>query len=1092
MLNLLLPHLLLASLRSVARVQRRLVHREGSVSDWWQHKSTLRSLLRSEEDDIPEDVKLEAVELLESLTLWYAERSGMPPQDGEIPLDQVNDVFRTLHTLKGLCMMGNLSELGEIVHHIEDRISAVREGSEKFDQQVFDQLGDILKIFEQFFACYPEPIPAAVMASIAEHNSIYSKSSDSEARVGSAHPESDGTLVDDLGIDPMELDSDLESPEPRPSVAAGVGETSGTSASVEPEASDSDDSAETDLTPTDEESRKFGEFCGRSENLLAAVYPGDRAEVRANEGYENLTRVVEIIYERSAPQVGTLVVFASDLDAEMAGSLGQVDVTELERVDLAMAVFPEPWCFVAFDSASASGEPPISDDFPATEPVIDPVPQAKREPVSAAPAESKSSMASEAEPASSSAKDLPFEDFDSTNQSANQAAMELDQEMLDDFLTNADELIEELSQSMLDLEGDPDNMEAVDTIFRAAHTIKGTAGMFGFRAIEKLTHVMENTFDRIRKGELKASSALMDGLLQALDRIRACFEALKEGKSGELSINAALNHVLQADYAAQHGIQLEKKPSGKPIAGAVSDGGGLVSGQQAAQAAVPAKKAEDESAGAEPAKRAPQGEKPAAGSKKRKDEGVGTIRVDLKRLDALVNLVGELVIDRTRFARIEETLRMSGQNSELLHTMSETLLLFGRHMNDVQSIIMKIRMVPVGNAFYKFTRVVRDLARTCGKEIDLHIEGGETELDKTLVEEIGDPLVHIIRNSADHGIESPEERIALGKNPRGTITLRAYQDGNMIVIFIADDGKGLQPERIRNKAIANGLIAETDQLTEREIFNLIFEPGFSTAEKVTNISGRGVGMDAVKKSIVKLKGVVDVDSTPGSGTQISIKLPLTLAIIPSLLVESCKETYAIPLVNVIESIRISPEEIQRIGHSDFVKLRERVLPLLKLADVFALQSLEERMWYSLPSSDENEDDGRSHFDLLELDPSKPEPDASDQSPVSSSSTLGPHTSHARSLAPSSHHGMKSRRSKQPRLIFVVVGVGEQRVGFIVDQLMGQQEIVIKSLGRILGRSRGVSGGCVLGNGRVALVLDVGELIEDHSESGRGGGHRVAS
>lgn len=1064
----------------------------GPVSDWWRLKSTSRSLLRSEDDDISEDIKLEALELLESLTLWYSEQGGMPPQEGQVTSEQVNEVFRPLHTLKGLCMMGNMGELGEIVHHIEDRIAAIREGRETFDQRVFDQLGDILKIFEQFFAFYPDEIPDVVKEAIAEHNEVYSPS-EIEGPAGNTageHPEAEGA-------DGAELDSsERAAGDDQASDLADADVASSPAQDIEVDSAGIDDIGDTDLTPSAAESQRFAEFCGRGENLLAALYPGDRfidrAAVRSYEGYENLTRVVEIIYERTAPNLGTLVVFATDLDAEMAGSLGQTEVTELERLDLALAVFPEPWCFVAFDSTVA-GEASVTDhsDFnPEPDPDLVPKATAATQPSAPPPPAARPTPATPAD----SAEALPFEDFDSTNQGANQAAMELDQEMLDDFLTNADELLEELSQSMLGLEGDPENMDAVDTIFRAAHTIKGTAGMFGFRAIEKLTHVMENTFDRIRKGELKASPALMDGLLQALDRIRACFESLKEGKSGELSINDALNQVLQADFAAQNGITLSKRAAA-PLDPSSSLGTPQPSASRAhsASPSTPAVQPAGDVRSPVSAKGEPRsGQSSAAGAKKKKDEGVGTIRVDLKRLDALVNLVGELVIDRTRFARIEETLRMSGQNSELLHTMSETLLLFGRHMNDVQSIIMKIRMVPVGNAFYKFTRVVRDLARTCGKEIDLLIEGGETELDKTLVEEIGDPLVHIIRNSADHGIETPEERVAAGKSSRGTITLRAYQDGNMIVIFISDDGKGLQPERIRNKAISNGLISESDQLTEREIFNLIFEPGFSTAEKVTNISGRGVGMDAVKKSIVKLKGVVDVDSTPGAGTQISIKLPLTLAIIPSLLVESCKETYAIPLVNVIESIRISPEEIQRIGHSDFVKLREHVLPLLRLADVFALDRLEEHMWYSLPQAPEGEDDGRLPVDLLEMSSPPDAQDSSAQGNMKPTSTLGPQVSMMHQKSPSQHMNLRGKRSKQPRLIFVVVGVGEQRVGFIVDQLMGQQEIVIKSLGRILGRSRGVSGGCVLGNGRVALVLDVGELIEDHSESGRGGAHRVAS
>ncbi len=984
--------------------------------------------------DLAADILLEASELIEVLTRWYSDRGGHPPEDGALATDEINEVFRPLHTLKGLCQMGGLTSLERLLHTVEDRVAAVREGTESFSQPLFDLLGDLIQVFEQFFQHFPGEMPAELEASILSLSKTAESLTDDPASSSSSRPGqelSTGDTMDLVGLESAEsIDSASFS-----SVAA--------------------DPSNPDLTPTPKENARFAEFCGRPENLIAAHYKGDdypdRQSLLASEGYENLTRVAEIIYERTFDPFGTLIVFASDLDAELASSLGAVEAVAIERTDLALAGFEAPWLLVAFDTAALVGDSEVDiEEAAAAAPI-------------ATEATSAISSSATGDPKTSQAASLAPEDFDSTNQGQNAAAMELDQEMLADFLLNADELLEQLTQSMLELEGDPGNSEPVEAIFRAAHTIKGTAGMFGFRAIEKLTHVMENTFDRIRKGELRASPALMDGLLAALDRVRACFESLKNGKTAELAINTELNKVLQADYAAMHGIELD--PATRSDQRLDSPGSGSTANTVQNSAGPSSSGGVDASGSLSKAAETP---KASTGGAKKSAE-VGTIRVDLGRLDALVNLVGELVIDRTRFVRIEETLRSSGQNSELLHTMSETLLLFGRHMNDVQSIIMKIRMVPVGNAFYKFTRVVRDLARACGKEIDLVIEGGETELDKTLVEEIGDPLVHLIRNSADHGIEMPADRVAAGKSPRGTITLRAYQDGNMIVISIADDGKGLAVERIKAKAIANGLVSESDLMAEKDVFNLIFEPGFSTAEKVTNISGRGVGMDAVKKSITKLKGVIEIDSIQGSGTQITIKLPLTLAIIPSLLVESHHETYAIPLVNVIESIRIGPEEVQRIGHSEFVKLRERVVPLLRLADTFDLKSLADRMWYS-------ESDPRNRVDQEQDSPAVVGDGTATRVVTSTLSREGIGTGSV----------SKAKRSKKPRLIFVVVGVGEQRVGLIVEQLMGQQEIVIKSLGSILGRTRGVSGGCVLGNGRVALVLDVGELIEDHSEGGKGG------
>jgi two-component system, chemotaxis family, sensor kinase CheA len=316
-----------------------------------------------------------------------------------------------------------------------------------------------------------------------------------------------------------------------------------------------------------------------------------------------------------------------------------------------------------------------------------------------------------------------------------------------------------------------------------------------------------------------------------------------------------------------------------------------------------------------------------------------------------------------------------------------------------------------------------DLSKQIGKEIDLIIEGGETELDKTLVEEIADPLVHLIRNSVDHGIELPSDREKLGKLRKGTIKLSAFQDGNMIVIAIQDDGKGLQTEKIFKKAKESGLISETEEYTDKEIYNLIFEPGFSTADAVTNISGRGVGMDVVKKNILKLKGIIELDSKLGEGTKTIIRLPLTLAIIPSLMVKTKDESFAIPLVNVVETMRIEAKNIQKIGGGEFLQLRDSVLPLFKLNEVLGLHNKTEKVWYSQNSTQKQRD----------------------------------------------------IRTASPRIVFVVVGIGEQRFGLIVDSLLGQQEIVIKPLGKLLGKREGVSGGCVLGDGTVALVLDVGEV-----------------
>lgn len=591
-----------------------------------------------------------------------------------------------------------------------------------------------------------------------------------------------------------------------------------------------------------------------------------------------------------------------------------------------------------------------------------------------------------------------------------------DPDMVKDFNTNCDEIMQNLDEQILKLEQSPENKEIIEEIFRGAHTLKGAAGMFGFRALERVMHRTETLFDLIRKGKLFASSNIIDVVFEAMDIMRTLLEAVKKGTPAGIPTG----HIVKNLTLVARGETVVKNspvaaPSAPPSnghvdahskAGGAGDGGGG-----------------DHKAGA-------SGKEP----KNQKNNEVSTIRVDLERLDALVNLVGELVIDRTRFASIEEDLRTNYPQVQLNGSFSETVQLFGRHMNEFQDIIMKVRMVPIGNAFNKFTRIVRDLSKQLGKKIDLHITGENAELDKTLVEQIGDPLIHLIRNSCDHGVELPEERTKKGKSPTGNIYLSAHQEGNHIVIKIVDDGKGIPADIIRKKAIEKGLISEEAKLTEREIFNLIFEPGFSTAEKVTNVSGRGVGMDVVKKQIMKLKGSLEVDSVLHKGTTIMIRLPLTLAIVQSLLVNAHGETFAIPLGSVIESIRIEPSDIQKVGEAEVIRLRDKVLPLMHLDEALNLA----HKTGSVPSL----------------------------------------------LAAQKNHNLLRQRRNQERLFVVVVGHAERPFGIVVDQLLNQQEMVIKSMGNLMRDIPCVAGGAVLGNGEVVLVLDIPELEESFSSKSR--------
>lgn len=593
-----------------------------------------------------------------------------------------------------------------------------------------------------------------------------------------------------------------------------------------------------------------------------------------------------------------------------------------------------------------------------------------------------------------------------------------DPDMMNDFLTNTDELMETLDKTVLQLEQNPRDKETIESIFRAAHTLKGAAGMFGFKAMERVMHRMENLFDLVRKGTLVPGADTIDVLFQGLDVLRVLLEAVRNGKpSGSKTVP-----IVRALELAAKGKYVKGSAKAAPLAAPAAASAGA---STAAPAGDDRKHGGGGGGGGEGAKKAPSAEQ-------------STIRVDLERLDMLVNLVGELVIDRTRFASIEEEIRTSHPQAKVAGNMTETVQLFGRHMNEIHEIIMKIRMVPIGNAFNKFTRIIRDLSRQLEKDIELHIDGEDTELDKTLVEQIGDPLIHLIRNSCDHGIEMPDVRAAAGKAKTGKIFLGARQEGNNIIITIQDDGKGIPVDIIRKKGIERGLISEEAVLSKRDIFNLIFEPGFSTAEKVTTISGRGVGMDVVRKQISKLKGLIDIDSEVGKGTTTTIRLPLTLAIVQSLLVESLGETFAIPLSTVVESVRIKPEDVQRVGDTEVIKRHGRVLPLMHLHDTLDLGAKADVSWYS-GYRRQGEDDA----------------------------------------------ALVTRARRTDRLYVVIVGSGDHRFGIVVDQLLNQQEMVIKSMGPVMKGVPCVAGGAVLGNGEVVLVLDIQELEDRFRSRGRG-------
>jgi two-component system chemotaxis sensor kinase CheA len=710
-------------------------------------------------------------------------------------------------------------------------------------------------------------------------------------------------------------------------------------------------------------------------------------------------------------------------------------------------------------------------------------------------------------------------------------SFEFDAEDFQAFLEEARSHLDTLEQGLLALEGmvgESLDIELLNEMFRGAHSIKGAAGMLGLKTVAALTHQMENLLGAIRAGKQTLTMRGVEVLFESVDAlgtllvelgggtvgngldITPTVEALKEILDGELAAETphteappypfdaaymagmspkhrALLGKLDAesrylyefaldladcrwgDESLDHAV-MEKLYSLGEVIGILSDppipphapGAGpfRVSGTALfvttaeppilsillpfssdeimvlhapgatpapAPQAAPVPPAASEPAPAVPAapepSPAPQrtvpAAKEAAPSKKPAAAVAQSIRVDVERLDLLMEVVGELVIGNTRLAQLGTELENRYDREPLVGTLNETVAQVARLMSELQLTVMRVRMIPVERVFSKFPRLIRDLSKSMNKEIKLEIFGQDTELDKTVVEELEDPLVHLLRNAADHGIETPDVREANGKPRLGTIRLGAHREGNHIVISIADDGGGINPEKILAKARKMGIATADGTYSEMDVLQFIFHPGFSTAEKVTDVSGRGVGMDVVNQNIRKIKGSIQVVSKVGEGSKFIIKLPLTLAITKALLIKAGGDYFAIPLDAVKESIRVANSDIKTVNQREVIQLRDRVVPLFRLTKAFGLQ---------------------------------PQPRASRYSPV------------------------------------VIVGGDNKQIGLVVDSLEGEQDVVIKSMGDYLGEIRGVAGATILGDGRVALILDIATLIDegegkDRHESG---------
>lgn len=671
------------------------------------------------------------------------------------------------------------------------------------------------------------------------------------------------------------------------------------------------------------------------------------------------------------------------------------------------------------------------------------------------------------------------------------------------FLDEAGDNLQRLDDLLLALEKDTTNIEVINEIFRSAHTLKGMSATMGFEKMAGLTHALEDRLDAARKGTHHLDDFDMNLMFSSLDTMQAMVDSIRgggndahldvsglvaslrnlESKAAQeiepapavagdneasvansltpqeeewvaeaanigmtvFSIDVTLSEscLLKAaraymvisrleemgdviktepsvealeneDFALSFRVYLASQQEAGEVRNAVAKISDIASvdlkefnaGQvSSAEQDVPAKSQESPAGAAKetptPVVKAEARPAPAAAAPKVESKKASqTVRVDIGRLDKLMNLVGELVIGRARIERLVQEAR--------LREFDEPLSQLGRISGDIQELVTKLRMVPVSFTFDRFPRLIRDISKNLGKDVELVLEGQDTELDRTVIDEIGDPMVHLIRNSLDHGIETREERRAAGKPEKGTLKISAYQEGSGVIIEVTDDGKGIDPAKVKKKALERGVISEEQAaaMSDEEAIQIVLLPGFSMAATITDISGRGVGMDAVKSKVETLGGQLDLVSAVGKGTNVYVRLPLTLAIVLSLLIKVGDETYAISLENVEETILVRRENIKTVHGAPATLLRGEVLSLSDLGNVL---------------------------------------------------------------------GTAVETSNREEYPVVVVKIGKNRIGFIVDELIGQQEIVIKSLGRFLSKIKGIAGATILGDGNVALILDVASL-----------------
>ncbi len=625
-----------------------------------------------------------------------------------------------------------------------------------------------------------------------------------------------------------------------------------------------------------------------------------------------------------------------------------------------------------------------------------------------------------------------------------------DPALLQDYLAECDELLQRLDQDLVRLETARGDKETLNRVFRAFHTIKGTSGFMGLTQMVELTHHAEDVLNALRKGTRKINRRTMDVLLAVLDQLRRMVGDLRNHTPKLYELGTLLGSLRQ--------IQGDGRADDRPMLGEIMVAQKVITHAERA-AALEEAVLRDRKLGevlVEKKLASPSQVRDAlrqqAAPVEPHAEAARTIRVDVAKLDALVNLVGELVLERNRLQKLSRDVSQQRIAADKLESaLGQSAARFSFLTEELQSASLRTRMVPIDITFRRFPRLVRDVAIALGKEVDLVIRGEDTELDKTVVEEIADPLMHLVRNALDHGIEQPEARQKRGKPRKGTVRLEARQKGDHIIVQVCDDGAGIDPARIAKKAVEKGLLAaeRLRAMNPREILDLIFLPGFSTAEQVSDVSGRGVGMDVVRTNLDKLNGVIEVESEPGRGSTVTLRLPLTLAILPALLVRAQGDTYALPLRSVMEAIRIPAREVHAVEGSEVLRLRERIIPLVRAERLFGRTGTP-----ACPAADRT---------------SQPEPDS------------GTHPT------PERAEGGQARVPALPdaareQLCVVVIGVGEKRVGLAVDELLGQEETVIKPLGSYLRHIPGVAGATIGGDGRVRLILDPGAVAGASEDS----------